>query len=74
MPMLFYSRPKGDYIGKDTADILLDFYVWNVTLSPDGYKVKAEIRNLDKPGRDTMIIINKWEPHLFRTLVPVDVK
>ena len=28
-PLLFYSRPKGDYIGKDTAKVLLDFYVYN---------------------------------------------
>ena len=67
-PMLFYSRPKGDYIGKDTANILLDFYVWNVTLSPDGYKVKVEISNLDRPGRDTTIVIDKWEPHFIQNL------
>ncbi len=28
-PMVFYSRPKGDYLGKDTANVLFDYYVWN---------------------------------------------
>src|ERR1017187_869575 len=28
-PLLFYSRPKGEYKGKDTANILLDFYLVN---------------------------------------------
>src|SRR5690606_4001120 len=34
-PMVFYSRPKGDYLGKDTEKILLDFYVYNATLGQD---------------------------------------
>src|SRR5690606_20788924 len=33
-PMLFYSRPKGDYKGKDTENVLLDFYIKNAKLSP----------------------------------------
>src|SRR5690606_24504961 len=36
-PMITYSRPKGDYLGKDTENILLDFYVWNATLG-NNYK------------------------------------
>ncbi len=43
-PMLFYSRPKGDYMGKDTANLLLDFYVANGTLSND-MKVEAMVEN-----------------------------
>lgn len=65
-PMVFYSRPKGDYIGKDTANVLLDFYVWNTTLSPDGYKVNAEIK--DGMGRDTTITINDWKANFLHNL------
>ncbi len=43
-PMLFYSRPKGDYMGKDTSNILLDFYVANGTLGND-MKVEAMVEN-----------------------------
>ena len=67
-PMIAYSRPKGDYAGKDTANILLDFYIWNCTLAPDGYKVKAEIINSDKPSQQQTITIDKWEPHFIQNL------
>jgi hypothetical protein len=42
-PLLFYSRPKGEYKGKDTANVLLDFYLVNTNLSPKGNKVIATI-------------------------------
>lgn len=42
-PHLFYSRPKGTYKGEDTNKLLLDFYLVNCELSPDGYKVRATI-------------------------------
>jgi hypothetical protein len=42
-PMLFYSRPKGEYTGSETAAVLLDFYLVNCSLSKDGYSVLAEI-------------------------------
>lgn len=58
-PMVFYSRPKGDYIGKDTANILLDFYVWNGTLQAGGNSVKAHISNPDKKV-DTTVTISSW--------------
>jgi hypothetical protein len=67
-PMLFYSRPKGDYMGKDTANILLDFYVWNCTLAPGGYKVKAEISNETRPGQQLSATIDKWESHFIQNL------
>ena len=67
-PMITYSRPKGDYVGKDTANILLDFYVWNCTLAADGYKVKAEISNADRPTQSLTATIDKWEPHFIQNL------
>ncbi len=67
-PMLFYSRPKGDYMGKDVANVLLDFYVWNCSLAPDGYKVKAEISNETIPAQQLTTTIDKWEPHFIQNL------
>jgi hypothetical protein len=66
--MLFYSRPKGDYIGKDTANVLLDFYVWNGTLSQGGYSVNAHITNEDKPSQDTTITFADWKPVFLQNL------
>ena len=54
-PMLFYSRPKGEYKGKDTKKILLDFYLTNVTLSNDGYKVKVKLNN------ETEFTLDHWK-------------
>ncbi len=65
-PMVFYSRPKGDYIGKDTANVLFDFYVWNATLAPDGYKVKAQIHT--ESGRDTALTITEWKSNFLHNL------
>ena len=67
-PMLFYSRPKGDYIGKDTANLLLDFYVWNASLGADGYKVNADISNGNIPSQTLSTSINKWESNFIQSL------
>jgi len=67
-PMVFYSRPKGDYIGQDTTNLLLDFYVWNCSLSRDSFKVKAEITNQDKPDQKLTTTIDKWESHFIQNL------
>jgi hypothetical protein len=66
-PMVFYSRPKGDYLGKDTANVLLDYYVWNCTLAPDGYKVRAEISS-ENGGDATKFTFDKWEPKFITGL------
>ena len=55
-PHLFYSRPKGTYKGADTQKVMLDFYLLNETISPDGNKVKATIN-----GNEFMI--EEWAPH-----------
>lgn len=64
-PMVFYSRPKGDYLGKDTENLLFDFYVWNTTLSADGNKVKAEIKG---DGLDTTITMNTWKSQFLKNM------
>jgi len=65
-PMLFYSRPKGDYIGKDTANILLDFYMWNGKLTQEGYKVQADI--LTSEGENNTFSFMAWEPKFITNL------
>ncbi len=65
-PMIFYSRPKGDYLGKDTANLLLDFYPANVALGGD-YKVKAEVKN-ETTGKSTSFTLGEWKPHFIQGL------
>lgn len=60
-PMIFYSRPKGEYVGADTKNLLLDFYVLNTSLGADSNssKIKATIN-----GKDFMI--DKWQPYFIQ--------
>jgi len=60
-PTLIYSRPKGTYVGKDTEQILLDFFVLNTELSEDGNKVIATING-------EAFTISSWEPHVVSGL------
>jgi hypothetical protein len=60
-PMIFYSRPKGDYIGDDTKNVLLDFYVYNGKLATDAYKVKATIN-----GQDFTLV--DWKPYFVQNM------
>ncbi len=60
-PMLFYSRPKGTYVGeKDTKKIMLDFYPVNATIGTD-YMVKADING-------EIHMIDKWQPYYVEGL------
>ena len=59
--LLFYSRPKGIYKGKDTDKVLLDFFLVNTNLSADGNRVKATI--IDKE-----FIIDEWAPYYIEGL------
>lgn len=65
-PMIFYSRPKGQYIGADTKNLLLDFYVYNTTLAADGNKVKASVNGTD-------FTIDKWQPYFIQNAPMGDV-
>lgn len=61
-PFLFYSRPKGDYTGeKEINRLLLDFFLVNIDLSEDGYKVKAVING-------TEFLLSKWCPYYIEGL------
>jgi len=64
---LFYSRPKGTYKGKDTEKLLLDFYLINTAISPNGNKVKATIN-------DTEFVITEWAPYYIQGLPKGEIK
>ncbi len=60
-PMLFYSRPKGTYVGeKDTKKVMLDFYVINLELG-NNYKVLADING-------EVHTIDTWQPYYIEGL------
>ncbi len=60
-PVLFYSRPKGDYKQLDGDKMLLDFYLLNTDLTDKGYSVRATIDG------ETWTI-NKWEAYFIEGL------
>lgn len=60
-PTLFYSRPKGTYVGKDAEKVMLDFYLLNCDLEGQAYKVLAEING-------ERHIISKWESYFIEGL------
>lgn len=61
-PQIFYSRPKGEYVGdKEVKKLLLDFFLVNCDLSPKGYKVKATVNG-------TEFILTKWAPYAIEGL------
>ena len=62
-PLLVYSRPKGSYSRGDgsAANIMLDFYLLNVELSTDGYRVRATVDG----GPATLI--DSWGPRIILT-------
>jgi len=61
-PAIIYSRPKGKYEGMGARNILLDFYLQNVELSPDGYKARYTIRKKGATGEVTSIVLTDWTP------------
>ena len=76
-PMLFYSRPKGTYVGEDAESILLDFYPVNLELGAD-YKVKVEVADQkapedESPANDVLppaatFVVDAWQPYLLEGL------
>ena len=61
-PHIFFSRPKGEYVGKkETQKILLDFYLINCELSEKAYKVRATING-------TVFTLTKWEAYYIEGL------
>ena len=62
-PMIFYSRPKGKYVGKaETTKVMLDFYLNNTTLAPNGFRVKALFNN------EKEYVIDTWQPYYIENL------
>lgn len=61
-PMLFYSRPKGEYSGEDTRKILFDFYLKNAELKPDGYSVIATVND------SLEFEFDEWQPYIIEGL------
>lgn len=59
-PMLFYSRPKGSYVGDDTKKVMLDFYMVNAELGAD-YLVKADINGETH-------VVDTWQPYYIEGL------
>lgn len=60
-PMLFYSRPKGTYVGEDAKNIMLDFYFINGILGNANYSVRVDIG-------DQTFDINSWQPYILNGL------
>lgn len=61
-PMLFYSRPKGTYVGKANTDkVMLDFYLVNAQLGGE-YLVKVNIN-----GEEEHTLSN-WQPYYIEGL------
>ncbi len=65
-PYIVYSRPKGDYLGKDTANLLLDFYLFNAALG-ERQKVKADVTN-ETNGRTASFTLSEWKPSVLNGL------
>lgn len=61
-PMLFYSRPKGEYSGAGTAKILFDFYPVNLELGVGNYAVKLTINN------NAEFLFDTWQPYYVEGL------
>lgn len=57
-PMLFYSRPKGVYVGEDTKRVMLDYYMINT--NPDHW-VQADING-------QIFDLKDWKPYYIEGL------
>jgi hypothetical protein len=55
--MIFYSRPKGTYVGKkETEKVMLDFYLVNTEISTTGNKVLVDINGETH-------FVTQWQPY-----------
>lgn len=61
-PMLFYSRPKGTYVGLQNIEkVMLDFYVINAELGKDAF-VRMTVNNRSK------FFLEDWQPYYIEGL------
>ncbi len=63
---MFYSRPKGTYSGDDIQNLMLDFFLLNTAISPEGNKIIATING-------TQFTIDEWVPYYIQGLEPGEV-
>jgi len=68
-PSIIYSRPKGEYKGKDIKKVMLDFYLNNVELSSDGYKARYTITSKNSDDKYS-ITMTEWKPAFIYNLPP----
>ena len=59
-PMIFYSRPKGNYVGEDTKNVMLDFYLVNADV-PNDFLIKVTINGID-------FFLEEWRPYIIKGL------
>jgi hypothetical protein len=62
---MFYSRPKGAYVGNDATKVMLDFFLINTNLEDKGYSVKATINGVS-------FDLKIWRPYFIEGLVEGD--
>ncbi len=61
LPLLTYSRPKGEYkVNDDPRGLMLDFYLTNAPLGPDQFKVKYTLSQNGKTLKTEEL--TRWEP------------
>ena len=58
---LFFSRPKGTYSGADTEKVMLDFFLYNTSISADGNKVKLTVN-------EETFMLEEWVPYYIEGL------
>ena len=61
-PSIIYSRPKGTYSGEGAERIMLDFYLYNVTLSEDGFRAHYTIDHDDHDEPVAELTMHEWTP------------
>ncbi len=62
-PGIFYSRPKGTYVGKDTKSVMLDYYVANVATDDTGMLLGNYSIDVDINGEK--FSVKQWKPHFI---------
>lgn len=70
-PAIFYSRPKGEYNGLAAKNIMLDFYLHNLKISPGAFNVKYTIRKVEENGIITdsyEFVLEEWKPAYIKDL------
>jgi len=70
-PSIIYSRPKGTYKGVDAKEIMLDFYLNDVELSPGGNFARYTIsKNNSEGNADDVYTIDiyEWKPSFIKGL------